>query len=71
MILVRTQITNMFGGETGKFTCRKNKIKFGTSSKRIPLSIQHILVHCERVDFKNTGIKFMTVFVMRRDAACS
>ena len=40
MILVRTQIRNRLGGKTGKFTCRKNKVKFGTSNKRIPLSIQ-------------------------------
>ena len=29
-----------------------------------------ILVYCEGVDFKVTGIKFMTVFITRRDAAC-
>jgi len=27
MILVRNQIGDMLGGETGKFTCRKNKVK--------------------------------------------
>jgi len=27
-------------------------------------------VHCERVNFKVTGINFMTVFITRRDAAC-
>ena len=29
-----------------------------------------ILVHCEGVDFKVTSIKFMTVVIRRRDAAC-
>jgi hypothetical protein len=46
MILVRNQIGDMLGGETGKFTCRKNKVKFGISSTRIPLSIEYILVQC-------------------------
>jgi hypothetical protein len=40
MILVRTQIRNMLGGETGKFTYRKNKVKFWASNKKITLSIQ-------------------------------
>ena len=30
----------------------------------------NILVYCEGVDFKATGIEFVTVFIMRRDAAC-
>jgi len=30
----------------------------------------NILVYCEGVDFKVTCIKFMTVLIMRRDAAC-
>jgi len=47
----------------------KNKVKFGNSSKIISL-VYNILVHCEGVDFKVTGIKFMTVFITRRDAAC-
>jgi hypothetical protein len=34
VILVRNQIGDMLDGETGKFTCRKNKVKFGTSSKK-------------------------------------
>jgi len=71
MILVRNQIRNVLGGETGKFTGRKNKVKFGTPNKRIPLSMQYMLVHCEGTDCKVTGFKSMTVFVMRRDAACS
>ena len=36
-------------------------INSGTSSKRTPLSIQPILVHCEGADCKVTDIKFMTV----------
>jgi len=71
MILVRNEIRDMLGGETGKFTCRKNKVKSGTSSKRISLLVQYILVQCNGADCKVTGIKFMAVFVMRRDAACS
>jgi len=47
----------------------KNKVRFRTSSKRISL-VYSILVHCEGVDCKVTGIKFMAVFIMRRDAAC-
>ena len=47
----------------------KNKEKFRTSSKRISL-VCNILVHCEGVDCKVTGIKVMTVFITRWDAAC-
>jgi len=68
MILVRSQIKNMLGGETGKVR-DKNKVKFTNSSKRIPL-VYNTLVYCEGVDLKVTGIKFMTVFITWRDAAC-
>jgi len=47
----------------------KNKVKFRTSSKRIWL-VYNILIHCEGVGFKVTGIKIMTVCIRRRDAAC-
>jgi len=47
----------------------KNKIKFRTSRKRISF-VCYTLIHCEGVDFKVTGMKFMTVFTMWRDAAC-
>ena len=47
----------------------KNKVKFRTSSKRISL-VCNILVYCEGVDCKVTGIKFMTVFITQRDAEC-
>ena len=40
----------------------KNKVKFRNSSKRISL-VCNILVHCEAVDCKVTGIKVMTVFI--------
>jgi len=30
----------------------------------------YTLVRCEGVDLKVTGIKFMTVLITRRDAAC-
>ena len=37
--------------------------------RRISL-VYNTLVHCECVNFKVTGINFMTVFIARRDAAC-
>jgi len=58
LILVRSQIKNMLGGETCKDTW-----------ERI-LLVYNILVHCEHVNFKVTGINFMTVFIARREAAC-
>ena len=59
----------MLGGETGKNKIReKNKVKFRNSSKIISL-VCNTLVHCEGVDFKVTGITFMTAFITRRDAA--
>ena len=48
----------MLGGETGKDTW-----------ERISL-VCYKLVHCERVNFKVTGINFMTVFIARREATC-
>ena len=47
----------------------KNKVKFRTSSRRISF-VCNMPVYCESVDFKVTGIRFMTVFITRRDAAC-
>jgi hypothetical protein len=47
----------------------KNEVKFRTSSKRISL-LCNILLYCEGVDFKVTCVKFVTVFITRRDAAC-
>ena len=57
LVLVRSQIKNMLGRETGK-----------NMWERISL-LYNSLVHCERVNFKVTGINFMTVFIMRREAA--
>jgi len=68
LILVRSQIKYMLGGETGKIR-GKTKVEFRTSSKRIYF-VYNILVFCEDVDFKVTCFKFMTVFITRRDAAC-
>jgi len=68
MILVRSQIKYMLGGEKAKLR-GNNKVKFKTSSKWISL-VYNTLVHCEGVDCNVTGIKFMTVFITRRDAAC-
>jgi len=60
MILVRNQIRNVLGRETGKFTFGRIKYKFRTSSNK-----NTCMVHSEVV------VKFMTVFVARRDSACS
>jgi hypothetical protein len=53
----------MFGGEK-QSTFGRTKYNLELQVKKILLSIQHILVQCKGVDFKVTGIKFMTVFVM-------
>ena len=42
----------------------KNKLKFRTSSKRISL-VCNILVHCEGVDFKGTGINYFHFSVQK------
>jgi len=47
----------------------KNEVNFGTCSKKISF-VCCTLVRCEGEGFKVTGIKFMTVFITRRDAAC-
>ena len=47
----------------------KNKVKFRTSSKRNSF-VCNIPVYYEGVDFKVTGIQFMTVFITRLDVAC-
>jgi len=52
----------------GKFL-GNNKVKFRTSSKKISF-VCNISVYCEGVDCKVTGVKFMVVFITRRDAAC-
>ena len=44
-------------------------MKFRTSSRRISF-VYNTLVHCEGVDCKVTGIMFMVVFIVRREAAC-
>ena len=53
-----------------KYARRRDRQNFmGRTSKRNSL-VCDILVYCEGVDFKVTGIKFMIVFIRRRDAAC-
>jgi len=47
----------MLDGETCKDTRERISLVYCT------------LVHCERVNFKVTGINFMTVFIERREAA--
>jgi len=60
VILVLNHIRNMLGGETGKFTFGRIKYIFRTSSNK-----NTRMVHSEVI------VKFMTVFVARRDSACS
>jgi len=68
MILVRSQIKICSAGRQAKLR-GKNKVKFRTSSKKISL-VCNILLCCEGVDCKVTGITFMAVFITRRDATC-
>ena len=70
MILVRNQIRDMLGGETGKFTFGKLSINVGLGAKRIA-SWYNILVHWEVADFEVVVVMFMTVYVARRNSACS
>ena len=42
MILVRNQITNMLGGETGKITFGRIKCKFRTSNNKNTSMVQYI-----------------------------
>ena len=48
----------MLGGETCKDTRERISLVYCT------------VVHSERVNFKVSGINFMTVFIARREAAC-
>jgi len=68
MILLRNQIRNMLGGETGKITFGRINYNLGLWAKEF-LFVYNILVQCAGADFKVIGIKFMAVFIMRRDAA--
>jgi len=68
LILVLSQIKKCSAERLAKIR-GKNKVKFRTSSKRVSF-VCNILVYCEGVDFKVTCIKFMTVFITRRDEAC-
>ena len=52
----------MLGGEIGKITWEEQ-------SKRNSL-VCNILVNCEGVEIKVTGIKYMIVFIRRSDSAC-
>ena len=50
MILVRNQIRDMFGGETGKITFGRIQYKFGTSDdKNSSLCTIHVYWYSERV----------------------
>ena len=70
MILLRHQIRNMLGGETGKITFERMKYNLGLGKKQFRF-VYNILVQCAGVDCKVIGMKFVAVFIMRRDAACS
>jgi hypothetical protein len=71
VILVRNQIRKMLGRETGKiYFIRKNEINLGLGAKEFRF-MYNILVQCVGADCKVIGTKFLTVFIMRRDAACS
>ena len=68
MILVRSQIRNMFGVETGTITFGKLSINVGLPGERIP-SWYYILVHWEGAEFE-VVVNFMKVLVTRKDSAC-
>jgi hypothetical protein len=57
-MLVRNQIRDMLGGQTGKITFGKLNINLGLRAKTIP-SWYNILVHCEGANLKAVH-KFMT-----------
>jgi Fe2+ or Zn2+ uptake regulation protein len=53
MTLVRNQIKNMLGEETGKITFGRTKYKFRTSSNRISFQlVYNILVQWEGAEFR-------------------
>jgi hypothetical protein len=53
-----------------QITFGKSSINLGLRAERIP-SWYDILVHCEGADFEVVVVKFVTVFVARRDSAYS
>jgi len=67
LILFGSQIKSILGEETGESTCQGKKIV--TYINSIPF-VFCTLVRCECVGFKVTGIKFMAVFITRRNAVC-
>jgi hypothetical protein len=82
MVLVRNQIRNMVNGERGKIALRRITYTFRISSNKNTSMVPyigtlggcrwyHILVHWEGAELEHVFVKFMTVFVVRRDAACS
>jgi hypothetical protein len=69
MILVRNQIRHMLGGETGKITFGSINYNLGLGAKEFRF-VFNISVQCAGADLKVIGIEFMTVCIVRRDAAC-
>jgi len=65
MFLVRNRIINILGGQTDKIA--RGRIK---EQKEFRF-VYKTFVHWEGADSKFVGMQFMTVFVMRRDPACS
>jgi len=60
-----------------RFTRRRDKFTFGKLSKNLGLRVKripswyNILVQWKGADFEVVVVRFMTVFVERRDSACS
>jgi len=70
MILVRNQIRDMLGEETGKITLGKLSIILRLREIKIPTCVRYTgtLGQCGP---QGSFVKFMTVFVTRRDSAYS
>ena len=69
MILVRNQIRDMLGGETGKIYIFKIKYKFRVSSNENSSFLYNGLVQLEDACRWGFIVKFMIVFVTRRDSS--
>ena len=61
---------NMLGGETGKITFGRINYNLRLGVKKFCF-VYNILVQCAGADCRVIGVTFMTVFIVRRDAACS
>ena len=59
----------MLGGVTDKITFWRIKYNLGLGATEFRF-LYNILVQCAGAHFKVIGIRFMTMFIRRRDAAC-